>query len=789
MKMLLKKTWRDIWTRKGQFGAIVVLVALGIASYVIFVGAALDLGAAAETSNEDLALADFSAQVQSAPASVVGEIESIDGVAAVQGRLVVDTGMDMGDDEVAARVIGLPANAHPVVNDVLPIDGEYLSPDDPRGVLLSNSFASERDIAVGDTLSVRAGGATTELTVRGIVVSIEYLFPRRTKAELPNAAEFAVVFAAQDEVEALFGQPGTVNEFGILVEDGADRQQVIADVEEVLSPYYVLTTVKQEDQPSNFGVNEEITQNRTMAGLIPMLVLAISTSSLAIALSRLVQSQRGEIGLSKALGYTDGQILLQYLAFSLFIALLGSVLGIGLGFWGQWGVGQTYQTFLNLPLLESVLRFEAVGGAVALSTLACIVAGIAPAIRSARMLPARAMHQDPNLSQTKGSIPVIERLLGWAMPKSLAFRMPLRNVFRNRRRALYTVIGTVFSLILIISMWAMNDAFGFFLGDQFKSVELWDATVAFGQFEPTSRADEIASLDGVTRVDSVVVVPLTIVVGDTEREITLTGMEPDAGFHGFKVAEGADAPDTLRAGDIVLPETLAKVLDVGAGDAVLLESPFIDAPVSATVGSVSEEMLGIPVFASTEFASRLAGTSVPVMNAAYVFYDGDQGTLERSLYSLPGVANVQVKQVVVDMLETMLGLALFFMAIMFAFAFLVAFVVLYNTITTNVIERTREIATMQTIGEDRTHLAWMVTSENLLLAVVSVPIGVWLGLQAAGVMFEAISTEVYTLPAYINPNSYVWIVLSILGILLLAEVPPIRRIFRLDLAEATKVME
>jgi putative ABC transport system permease protein len=153
------------------------------------------------------------------------------------------------------------------------------------------------------------------------------------------------------------------------------------------------------------------------------------------------------------------------------------------------------------------------------------------------------------------------------------------------------------------------------------------------------------------------------------------------------------------------------------------------------------------------------------------------------------VASVTIKESLFGVLDSLLAFMRFFVGVLFAFAFAVAFVVVYNTFTTNVIERTREIATMHTIGEDRRHVVAMITAENLMLAVVSLPLGLWLGRLAAGLIFSEMSTEAYTLPVYIRPTSYVWIVLSVLAILLLSEVPSLRRVFRLDLAAATKVME
>ena len=83
----------------------------------------------------------------------------------------------------------------------------------------------------------------------------------------------------------------------------------------------------------------------------------------------------------------------------------------------------------------------------------------------------------------------------------------------------------------------------------------------------------------------------------------------------------------------------------------------------------------------------------------------------------------------------------------------------------------------------------MITLENMLIALAALPLGMWLGIRATNAMFSSFVTESYTLKAYIYPESIVRICLLMVAVLLLSEIPPVRRIFRLDLAEATKVME
>jgi putative ABC transport system permease protein len=156
---------------------------------------------------------------------------------------------------------------------------------------------------------------------------------------------------------------------------------------------------------------------------------------------------------------------------------------------------------------------------------------------------------------------------------------------------------------------------------------------------------------------------------------------------------------------------------------------------------------------------------------------------------MPGAASVQVKSGLIARLKDLMAVTNVFGWVLLGFGSALAFVVVFTTFTANVTERTREIATMRTIGEDNLRLTIMVTLENLLLTFAALPLGVWLGVMAADAIFASFTTSSYTLKASIYPGSIARICLLMLVVVLLSEIPPVRRIFRLDLAEATKVME
>ncbi|HEX9094426.1 MAG TPA: FtsX-like permease family protein [Coriobacteriia bacterium] len=791
MRILLLKTWRDLLTRKGQFAALILLIALGILSYVAFLGGYLDLTASVEKATTELKFADFTVSVLGAPAGEVAAIARIPGVRAVEGRLIVDTGLDVGEEkQPLARVIGVPFGRRSRVNDLLVQQGRYLAPTGRDEALLDAKYAVDTGTEVGDTITLRLGGERKRLRVVGIVASPEYMYAIPEKGALPTFGEFAVIWVWQRDVEEIFGRPGTVTDVAVLVDRGANLGVVIDRVEEVLEPYRIVRTVKQADQPSAFALNEEIKQNSTMAIYMPALILAISSSSLFIALSRLVTSQRGQIGLAKALGYTDGQILLHYLLFSLVIAAGGSGLGILFGDLAGRAIAQQYVDMLGIPYLDHNVYPSVLAGAVAISTAACVLAGLAPAWKSARMAPANAMRSDPNLALAGGRRPLVERLFGWALPRTFTFRIPLRNVFRARRRTIYTILGIAFAMVLTVATRSSFDSIGSLIDKVFTTGERWDVMAAYDVPFGGGRLNEIRRWGGVSAVQGALMVPAELKAGGSVHEGVLTAMEPGATFHGFDITEGAEARDVLAKGDLVVSVGLARKLGVGVGATLSAKTPYRDERQSLRVGAISDEPLGAPAYISLARARELLGTGVISYNALYANVDPRRAeAVKDDLFDLPGAVSVNVKAGMLGSLVQMMEFANFYEGILYAFGWAMAFVVIYTTFTSNVLERMREIATMRTIGESNARLAVMITVENVLLAIVGIPLGVWLGKLAADAIYASFSSEAYSLKATLSVQSVVALSAATLGVLVLSEIPAIRRIFRMDLAEATKVME
>lgn len=790
MKKLQLKNWRDIKTKKAQFATLILLVALGVSSYVALTSGYRDLSASYQFAKSKLKLADFTVSVASAPKSSLQEMRDVKGVQSAEGRLIFDTGYRLPKDkEGTIRIIGISSVRHQKVDDLQLNKGRYLKGSDKNQALVDQNFISAHNLKLGDNITAVINGQEHKIKIIGVVSSPEYLLPFRSKEDFAFSGEFGAVFMPQKAVERLFNSPPAYNDFAVKVKGSANRERVIKAVEKKLAPFRVITTVKQENQPSNFRLNEEIRQNKESSNFMPGLILIISALSIFIALSRLVQSQRGQIGLSKALGYSNLKLLLHYLIFAIFIAITGSILGFALGQFFAVQVIKLYLSYYHIPFLKHLIYPEQFWISVAISSIACIFGGLFPAYASSRIRPAVAMTSDPSLTIIKAKVPLIERMLGFVR-FPFTIKIPLRNVLRVKRRSAYTIIGISFALILTVATVSSLDSIQYLIKTQFNKVDKWDIFAGFQRNFDASLIKKVKGFQGVEKLQSAVIVPAKIKAKGKSQEAAITAIEPNATFHGFDIIKGDSPKNALEKGGLIMTPRVANKLKVGIGDRLSVKTPFLKESKRIKLLAISDELIGSPVYVSYREGKKLLNTKKNVYNAMYLnVKSADSKEIANKMFDQPGVSQVMVKTNLLKNLKKMLEGQNGVFAVLLAFGFAIAFVITYNTFTTNILEREREIAAMRTIGEDGTHLAASITLENLYLAIIGIPLGIYLGVLATNAMFESLSTEAYSIKAVIFPQSYFYVVGSILTVLLLSEIPPIRRVFKLNLAEATKAIE
>jgi putative ABC transport system permease protein len=781
---------RDIMARRFQFAALVVIVALGITIYVCLAVAFGNVRSSYDRTYRETHFADFTVKVKEAPDSIVDEVRGLPNVKWVEGRQVIDTGLLLSEGRlIQARLIGVPSDRRPSVNDVVLESGRYLQPGDRDVVLPVRSFTDFYELGDGDTIQVYTADGLHTLTIVGSVSSAEYLILAASKQDLmASPRRFGVFFVPEEELKALFGRQGQINEINVVVvESESEREDTIAAVAGLLAPYGVQQTIRSEDQPSKAATELDLEGAEEFAVLLPALILIVGAFAIFIAMSRLVRAQRTIIGLSRAVGYGAREIVVHYLLMATVVALAGGVVGIVVGYALSIVLTNAYASALNIPLVSNRLQGEPIGFSVVMSVVMALAAAAIPAWSAARMLPAPAMRPSPEVALARGSVPLIERVIGLGRRPPMLLRLSLRNIWRAPRRALYTVGAISLGLVLLVVAFSTFDSMDFLMDKQFSKTYRWDLAGMFSSSQSESVLAGIRSIQGVESAEPAYLALAEATAGTRSNDLQLVALSPGQELHGFDLEGGRDAEKVLGEGKIILTKGVADQLHVAVGDSVEIMTEGGSA--SLEVGGVSTEAMGGLAYASTETKDSLlglpAGFNGIFLRTTSPSLDGD---VQAALYGMPGVEGVQIKQEIRDDFEEVMALFNVMVGFIVAFCLVMFAAIVFNTMTVNVLERERETATMRTLGSSGLSVAAMLATEGLAFSLLAIAPGLILGTWVGSYLIQTFSSEFLTMSFHMYTRTYVMISVLVVAAALLSTLPSLRYSIRMNLAEATKVL-
>lgn len=790
--MRLSRTWlkllRDVRRSRWQFIAAGVVIALGVAIFIGAYSSYQNLRTSYDRTYDELHMADLWFDVPSAPASAVDTVRAQDGVAAAEGRLVEDLPAalpEKGVGRVLIRFITLPGldgATRPSVNDIKVTDGSYISSD--TEVLLERSFFDFNDVKIGDPLQlILPDGRTADLTVAGAAASPEYLWVARSEQDLFTVpSDFGVAFIDYAAFAGLVGSGGDVNSVAVRLSANADPAAVEAGVSQAIAPGGQVKVTDLDHQVSNRLLHLDLDGFRSLALVFPILFLIISTLAIYTLLNRLVQNQRGQIGVMRAMGYERKQIVRHYFGYGLMIGLAGATLGALVGLALASLLTLAYAYFLHVPFVAIRLNPGVVAIAFTAGLVASLAAAVVPAWASARIRPAEAMRPP---APPAGHRTLIEVLLPPLKRAPSIIKLPLRSIFRSPRRALYTGFGVAAGVALTLVAASLLDSYNSAVDLQFDRIQRYDARLNSTSVFSPGATDQVSALDGVTAVEPLAEVPVLISASGHNHATLARGLPPDGDLMRTYTPGGK----RVRTGDgILLTGPVSDELGVGVGDEVTVRPLIGDAePLQLPVDAIVQQPLGDVAFVSLDTAQTLLGAPGIATALLFNIRTAEPGSgLEAGLLDIPTASNIELTSDIKDYVNELNQLFIVFVVIMLGFAVALGFTIIFNTITINVLERERELATMRTFGVGIPRLASMLTVENVLMGLLGVVLGMPIGYGLAQYFATLYQNDIFDMPMVINQSTYAIAAVAAIIVLLLAEIPAIRYVRKLDLPSVVR---
>ncbi|MDP6421914.1 MAG: FtsX-like permease family protein [SAR202 cluster bacterium] len=781
MRKIDRMLLRGLWAAKLQYGALVLLLTLGIAIFGGSYAGYLNLGESEERTYDELLLADAFFRVAQSPATVVQEVADTAGVEAVEGRIVHDVGLadpKNPGELLSARMISTPDDGRPMVNDVWLEEGAYLPSDASDSVLIDDAFAAKNDLFSGDEIELALADGRAKMTIAGRIVSPEYIFKAKSLQEpfvAPGA--FAVVFARQAVAERLFDEVGTINEVVVRFAEGADHEATTVRIQQVLAPYNLLESTPRERQPSYMFLKLDLEGFGEIAAVVPAMFLIITALAILVLMTRTVSSQRGQIGLLSAVGYGRGQVVRHYLGYALAVGVAGCVLGTVVAYGLAALITSAYADVVNIPVVVIDAHWPVFGIGIGLGIGTCVVAGLLPAWGGASLEPAAAMRPPV---PTGGRLTVLDRLLP-TRRVPFVWRLALRSLFRQPRRSLVNAAGVAVSVSLIVASLGMLDTIDNTMDLQFGQIEAYDVKATMAGPVPAEAVDEFAGLAGVRRVEPLVESPVRLATVGRSYSTLLVGLSPQGELYRPLEKEGGRP---LAISGLYLSTGISNELGAGIGDVLDVQTPF-GVQEMAIAGTVRSPLSTV-AYVALDDAWQLLGTP-DVITGALLAVDPERiSAVKESVSAMPGVINVEALSEKRDAIADFMALFYQFVAVFVLFGVALAFLVVFNTVSMNVMERARELATMRTLGFGSRSITALITLENAIGAIVGIGAGIGLGYLMAVELMRAFESDSFSFNVALYTRTYVAVAVGMGSVVLLSQAPGVRHVNRMDLARVTK---
>lgn len=791
---LFTKFLRDIRNSKGQILSVIILSMLGVWVFSGLDAYWRNLEASVESYFDEQRLADFWIMTPLTDEGPAKKINGIKGVEDLQVRssLEVRTVVPGG-----ARLMLHTVSDHISINIPRVVNGGLLWDNDSRGCLLDARFAGANDLSPGDSVVLNIGKKSQEFIIRGLVMSPEYVF--NSPDVIPEPETYGFIYVNK----AAFPEM-PVNEICVLTADDADIEKVKAALEEKLPGAFILD---RKVHKSTQLIRAEISQFKSLSKVFPIMFFAVSVLIVMTTMTRIVENQRTQIGLLKALGYGKGAIVRHYVSFGFYPSLIGAVCGLAAG-------RNTLPAFL-WSILEDIYVLPdirvAVVSQVALAVcissvlLTCIICYYTCRRSISESAAALLRPKAP----AAGSRVLLERIsLIW---KRLSFsaKMIQRNLMRNRIRTIMALTGVMSCTALMVTALGLLDSVDHMVSTYYGETLKYDLRADLD--EKAGSVDMYRKITDADKTEGIMEIPVSIRKAESSsRTVLLTVVENDqellslgeagtdvnGGHTGSAGPAGKHADtggqiDTPDAGmpyenQVMVSEKLAQIMGIDAGDTIKLRLPGSEDENDMYVENLVTIQIGQGIYMSEKSWNSL-GKGAFIPTALLIKNPGEdtRGFFE-GLDEVTGVKSLQsLRDKTKTGLESINSVSL----LMVAFALVLAFVVLYNMGILNFMERVREFATLKVLGFHHREIRSLIIKENAIIAVAGILSGIFPGVWLTDLVMKSSEPDDMVFRALVEPTSIAAACCITLIFSLVAQYLLIRKVRGIVMTQALKSVE
>ena len=525
-----------------------------------------------------------------------------------------------------------------------------------------------------------------------------------------------------------------------------------------------------------------------VATIFPVFFLAVAALVCITTMTRMIDEERTQIGILKALGYSARTIMGKYLGYSVSASLIGCVLGLMLGcfvfptiIWYAYCIMYNFSPQLTLSYDLSTFAFIFISyvGLTGLVTWYCCR-------RELKEVPAELIRPK---APAAGKALFFENMAFW---KRMSFlnKVAVRNIFRYKQRLAMMLLGIGGCTALLVTGFGLQDSIKGISEKQFGEVTVYDMAVTFA--DPLTQQEQEDFRAGIrSQTDRVLFCEqgsVDLYFDNSVKNVYF--LASDADLEGvIDLHSGEKAVAMPGENEVVLSIGAARNMGIAIGDRLTLRTSDMEELELTVSGIYDNHVYNYAIVSGATL--RAQWDRSPQEQSALVLAAPEQDTHElgAAIAGYKGVLNVNINADTAGQVGGMMDALDAVIVLVVVCAGLLAGIVLYNLTNINIKERIREIATIKVLGFNAAETGSYVFKENLALTGLGTFLGLFGGKWLHAAVMSFVRIDMVWFGNEIKLQSYlISAVLTILAALLVDFIMYFQ-LEKINMAEALKSVE
>lgn len=644
--------------------------------------------------------------------------------------------------------------------------------------------------------------AERKLDSAGMGIELGQLELSLSQQQLKSQIELAETQLAAAQVKVQTADEDFANEKAAAETELANARMDLKEAQNLLQSLDSAKWMIQDrdDLPGYTGYGQTADRMSAFAKVFPIFFFLVAALVCLTTMTRMVEEERTQMGTLKALGYSNKSIISKYLIYSLSASLIGSVIGLLLGFYiFPKAIFAAYGIMYDLP--PCVIRFKwsyAIIGMI-VAILSTGLASYFACIKELKEQPSKLMRPKP---PKQGKRIFLEKIDFIWSKMNFTQKVTARNLFRNKKRFFTTLIGVAGCTALLLTGFGLGDSISAIMDKQFgeNGICNYDVQIVLGKNSADTDAQNKAMEEIKQRpeIKQAMKTHMDVIDGTSSRtenilEINLVVPENPAELPEFIKLQNRKSKEkvSLDNNGVIISEKLANKTDTKIGDEITLKAN--DKDYNVTVTGIVENYTFHYVYMPSELYRNIFGEEPSFDYVTAILNDNistaQKDSLASDLMKVDGIDAVAYTTQIIDTFSNILNSLNLVVAIFIIAAGALAFVVLYNLSNINLNERIREVATIKVLGFRDKEVSQYIVRENIILTILGTLLGLILGIFLHSYVVSVAEVDIVMFGRSIEPLSFVFA--AILSLVFSAVVNLImhKKLKKVNMVDSLKAVE